>query len=72
MTKTFDSIKCRELSRKNFKQLGGFLLAFGVMKDNFTFERNFNLNFFSFKSIIQNFFIFLQETNLRRGTFAQS
>jgi len=72
MTKTFDSIKCRELSRKNFKQVGGFLPAFGVMKDNFTFERNFNLNFLSLKNIIQNFLIFLQETNLRLETFAQS
>jgi len=31
---------------QNFKQIGGFLPAFGVKKDNFTFERNFDLKKF--------------------------
>jgi hypothetical protein len=35
---------------QNFKQIGGFLPAFGVKKDDFTFERNFDLNFRSLKN----------------------
>jgi hypothetical protein len=66
MTKITDdkNIRLHQMSgtfTQNFKQIGGFLPAFRVKKDNFTFERNFDLNFPSLKNIIQNFIFFLKK-----------
>jgi hypothetical protein len=57
MTKATDdkNIRLHQMPRtfaQNSKQIGGFESTFGVKKDNFTFERHFDLK----KKTNQNFF----------------
>jgi hypothetical protein len=72
MTKATDdkNIRLHQMPRtfaQNFKQIGGFESTFGVKKDNFTFERHFDLKKRQIKISLKKInFRSYKETNLRR------